>query len=120
VKIFIKGLMFNYNPYSLTFLNKTPEAKGFDYVNELMDPHSVVEMVKHQSNKVKHISLNPDNQILDILEKNEEKNRLERFIQKYKYSGFKIVKRNPDKIRFNLSLNNNSLALDLLEKIYPN
>jgi hypothetical protein len=47
-----KGLMFNYNPYSLTFLNKTPEAKGFDYVNELMDPHSVVEMVKHQSNKV--------------------------------------------------------------------
>jgi hypothetical protein len=40
-----KGLMFNYNPYSLTFLNKTPEAKGFDYVNELMDPHSVVEMV---------------------------------------------------------------------------
>jgi hypothetical protein len=64
--------------------------------------------------------LNPDNQILDILEKKRRKNRLERFIQNTNTQALKLLKRSPDKINwFNLSLNNNSLALDLLEKKYP-
>jgi hypothetical protein len=44
---------------------------------------------------------------------------MERFIQNTNTQALKLLT-SPDKINwFNLSLNNNSLALDLLEKIYP-